>query len=56
MNESDKIILEMVRTALLLLVDAVERKLELPERTADLRKKYKSLAHGEPLSVDRKPL
>lgn len=53
MNNSDRVILQLVRTALLMLVDAVERKLELPERTVDLRKKYRKLAHGEPLSKDR---
>ncbi len=53
MNEADKVILELVRRALLLLVEAVEMKLDMKERTSDLRKKYKSLAHGEPLSTDR---
>lgn len=41
MNEQDRKILEIVRTALLMLVDAVERKLEMPERTSDIRKRLK---------------
>jgi hypothetical protein len=47
MNEKDKVILELVRTALLMLVDAVERKLGVEERTADLRKRVRKLAYLE---------
>jgi hypothetical protein len=48
MSMNDREILMLVRQALLLLVDAVERKLGLPERTADLRKKLKEIVR-EPL-------
>lgn len=51
MSMSDREILMLVRQALLLLVDAVERKLELADRTADIRKRLKELA-PKTLSTD----
>ena len=38
---SDRELLLLLRQAILLIVDVIERKLEMPERTADLRKKLK---------------
>jgi hypothetical protein len=36
----------MVRQALLLVIDAIERKLEMSERTSDLRKRERSSILG----------
>ena len=46
---SDRELLLLLRQAILLIVDVIERKLEMPERTADLRKKLKEFARSDSL-------
>lgn len=47
MTEKQTKFLKIVRQALLLIVDGIEELLEMPERTADLRKRVKELAYLE---------
>ena len=46
---SDRELLLLLRQAILLIVDVIERKLEMPERTADLRKKLKEFTRSDAL-------
>ena len=53
MSDGDRELLKLLRQAFLLIVDVIERKLEMEERTADLRKRVKELARLQDLSQNR---